>query len=83
MYVIFDELQKIYYQRHDDIITFDCVEKAEWFVENFYQYALQRCMQANPFQIPLVMKSKEHTVIKPIDFDTSRVTTINFDELVN
>ena len=82
MLVIFDPQHNYYFQTKEKIILFNSMEKVEWFVDNFYQYALQRCAGEDPFSIPKVMASRSNIIIKLIDFDTSKVKTINFDELI-
>lgn len=82
MLVIFDPQHNYYFQTKEKIILFNSIEKVEWFVNNFYQYALKKCIGEDPFSIPKVMASQNNIIIKKIDFDTSKVKTINFDELV-
>lgn len=83
MLVIYDSRQQYYFQNKERIITFNDPEKAIWFVDNFFQYALQRCGQEDPFSIPVVMMARNAIEIKEVDFDLSKVKIIDFDELTS
>lgn len=81
MLVIYNSFKNYYFRAKGKVIVFDAVEKAEWFKENFYQYAIQRMAQENIFGVPEVMQAEQSTSVIQLDFDTSKVETINFDEL--
>lgn len=80
MFVIFEPQRHYYFSNNNKIILFKDIDKAHWFVENFYDYSLQRALSEN-FNLMPVMSARHTTMIKEVDFDMTKVETIDFDDL--
>jgi hypothetical protein len=81
MLVLFNTINNYYFQNKGKIILFNSIDEANNFAFNFFQYAIQRMVNENPIGIPAVMTNESHTIIKEVDFDLSKVETININEL--
>ena len=81
MLVIYNFKKNYYFQYKDQVIIFNDMDKVNWFLNAFYTYAVKHCEQTDPFLIPTVMMSQNDISIQEVDFDLTKVKTINFDDL--
>lgn len=83
MFVVYDNLRKIYFSRNNKIILFDNAETASKFINDFINYSIQRLMEeGNVFAVPEVMQLQQTLQIFPPDFDMNVVETVKLSDLV-
>lgn len=81
MFVIFEPQRHYYFKNKNRIIVFKDIDKAHWFFENFYDYSLQRALLSENINLTPIMNARFTTIIKEVDFDMTKVETIDFDDL--